>query len=219
MLAGDSAMKNTYRAVMLSGVLVALGSAVMCSSDNRTDAPSPDAPSPTAPSSPTTGATIATDAALLQLVTQAEPFGSYSLFPNAEAINRDASSAHRPADRVRMNARALTALQNGRLPPGTQFPDGSVIFKEVLTSNGATTTLYSIMYKEADNLSPRTAGYGRNSIRPAPPPTRSITAELRARRATFRGRVLSTTSCARSSANAESLARTLTRYRRQSAQE
>ena len=146
MPAGDSAMKNTYRALMLSGGLVALGSAGMCSSDNRTDAPSP-----TAPSSPTTGATIATDAALLQLVTQAEPFGSYSLFPNAEAINRDASSAHRPADRVRMNARAFTALQNGRLPPGTQFPDGSVIFKEILTSNGATTTLYSIMYKEADN--------------------------------------------------------------------
>lgn len=150
MLVGNSAMKKTYRAVMLSGSLVVLGSAVMCSSDNRTVA-APTAPSPTPASPPTTGTTIATDAALFQLVTQAEPFGSYSLFPNAEAINRNASSAHRPADRVRVNARALTALQNGRLSPGTRFPDGSVIFKEILASNGATTTLYSIMYKEADN--------------------------------------------------------------------
>jgi hypothetical protein len=49
-----------------------------------------------------------------------------------------------------MNATALAALQDGRLPAGSRFPDGSVIFKEVLTQGGLV-NLYSVMYKDRQN--------------------------------------------------------------------
>ena len=39
---------------------------------------------------------------------------------------------------------------SGKLPAGTRFPNGSVIFKEVRTSGGAT-TIYTVMYKDGDN--------------------------------------------------------------------
>jgi hypothetical protein len=83
-------------------------------------------------------------------VTQTDPFGSYALFPNADPINFG-SPFHAPADRVHLNATAFAALPNGKLPPGTRFPDGSVIFKEILANGGATTTTYSILYKDATN--------------------------------------------------------------------
>jgi hypothetical protein len=48
--------------------------------------------------------------------------------------------------RVSLNARAVAALQNGRLPAGSRFPDGSVVFKEILGPAGAA-TVYAVMYK------------------------------------------------------------------------
>jgi hypothetical protein len=86
-------------------------------------------------------------------VTQTEPFGSYALFPalpgNTEGI-LSGSSAHQPRIRVSLNAKALGALQNGRLPSGTTFPDGSIVFKEVLANSGVA-SVYALMYKDPNS--------------------------------------------------------------------
>ena len=58
--------------------------------------------------------------------------------------------------RTSLNATAFGALQNGRLPAGTRFPNGSVVFKEV-RNNGGTTVTYAIMNKSSGS---RLAGNG-----------------------------------------------------------
>jgi hypothetical protein len=93
-------------------------------------------------------------ASLFRLITQADPFTAYALFPNADELVQgrlNGSEAHRPVVRVSMNARALAALQDGRLPSGARFPAGSVIFKEVRARADAPTTTYAVMYKDPGN--------------------------------------------------------------------
>ena len=114
-------------------------------------------PSATAPTT-TDSSDVASDSALFALVTSRQPFSGYTRFPNLDAGPDGilaASSAHQPRIRVSMNATAAGALQNGRLPSGASFPDGSIVFKEVLT--GVSPNLYAIMYK--DRANPR-AGNG-----------------------------------------------------------
>ena len=115
-------------------------------------APAP-VPAPAPAPAPVPSTSIVSDAALFTHVTQTQPFSSYALFPNLNAGADGvltASSAHQPLIRVRLNATAAAALQNGRLPAGTSFPDGSVIFKEVL-GNNRTADLYAVMYKDRAN--------------------------------------------------------------------
>ena len=50
-----------------------------------------------------------------------------------------------------MNARALGALQGGRLPIAAQFPDGSIILKEIRPRTDAPATMYAVVYKDAGN--------------------------------------------------------------------
>lgn len=95
--------------------------------------------------SPTPTTSIANDADLYALVTQRDPFRSYTPFPRFEGI-APAAGPHRTQVRVSLNQRAFGALQNGRLPGGTRFPDGSVVFKEVFNDAGAVMA-YSVMYK------------------------------------------------------------------------
>src|SRR5262249_58896372 len=107
-------------------------------------------PAPPAPPTPTG---IGSDSALFTLVTETQPFSTYTLFPNLDADADGilaASSAHQPLIRVSLNATAASVLRNGRLPAGTTFPDGSVIFKEVLTS-GRTPSVYAVMYRDRTN--------------------------------------------------------------------
>jgi hypothetical protein len=109
----------------------------------------------TAPTTSTTtdGGAIVSDSALFTLVTSRQPFSGYSRFPNLDTGpdgTLAASSAHQPLIRVSMNTTAAGALRNGKLPSGATFPDGSVIFKEVLTS-GQSPNLYAIMYKDRTN--------------------------------------------------------------------
>ena len=102
--------------------------------------------------SPATGG-ITSDSAFFALVTQTEPFGLYTLFPNLAGNTTgilSGSSAHQPRIRVSMNAKAFGVLQNGRLPSGTTFPDGSIVFKEVLATSGVT-SIYTVMYKDRSN--------------------------------------------------------------------
>ena len=108
--------------------------------------------SPTATPTPTTTSGITSDAAFFTLVTQTEPFGSYTPFPdlagNMSGI-LSGSSAHVPRIRVSMNATAFGVLQNGRLPSGATFPDGSIIFKEIL--NNGVASLYAVIRKDRTN--------------------------------------------------------------------
>lgn len=104
---------------------------------------------PLAPSD-SNSAAVNSDAALFALVTQGQPFSSYSRFPDVDVV-RSGSSAHQPFVRVSLNATAASALQNGQLPAGARFPDGSVIFKEVLPAVTGIPTVYTVMYRDANN--------------------------------------------------------------------
>lgn len=71
---------------------------------------------------------------MFELLTQGDPFTRYTLLPNADEFTTgrlNGSEAHRPVIRVRLNAIAAAVLQDGRLPGGTVFPDGSIVFKEI----------------------------------------------------------------------------------------
>lgn len=98
---------------------------------------------------------VSTDAELFQLVTETEPFTTYSLFPRVDSLTSgtlNGSNAHWPLVRVSMNATALAALQHDTLPRGSSFPDGSILFKQIISGNQ--TILYAMMYKDRSN-SPR----------------------------------------------------------------
>ncbi len=93
---------------------------------------------------------VSDDAALFRLVSQGEPSSSYRLFPNVDEFTDGrlvGSEAHRPVVRVSANSTTLEALVGGRLPAGTNFPAGSVIFKEVRSRVDANPTTYAVMYK------------------------------------------------------------------------
>lgn len=110
----------------------------------------------TTPNGPTPNATgnVRDNESLFRLVTEVDPFTAYTVFPNADEFTDgrlNGSEAHRPIVRVSLNARALGALPNGRLPAGAEFPAGSVIFKEIRARADAPTTLYAVMYKDPGN--------------------------------------------------------------------
>jgi hypothetical protein len=104
------------------------------------------------PTSPSNGPSteVTSDQALFTLVTQTQPFTTYARFPGIDVI-RSGTSAHQPLVRVSMNATALSVLQDGRLPAGSAFPIGSVIFKEVLASEAGAASIYTIMLKDPTN--------------------------------------------------------------------
>src|SRR5260370_18442824 len=152
---------DAIRSLLSTGAcLLGVSVAVLCgscsSSQEPVVAPTPPAPSviTSPPGTPTPAVTaISSDAELFTLVTQKEPFATYSLFPNADEITTgtlNASSAHHPLVRTSLNAPAFGALQNGQLPAGTKFPNGSVIFKDVRTNSGTTVT-YPGSYKNPDH--------------------------------------------------------------------
>jgi Cytochrome P460 len=105
---------------------------------------------PTAPSTASTG--IRDDAALFRLISQTDPLSRYSVFPDADEFTTgrlNGSEAHRPVIRVSLNTIAAGALQNGRLPAGARFPDGSIVLKEIRSSQTAAPTLYAVMVKDS----------------------------------------------------------------------
>jgi len=123
--------------------------------------------------SPTPGLMISTDQELFALITQTQPFTSYALFPNADSVTSgtlNGSTAHQPLVRVSINDTAQRALQNGRLPAGTRFPDGSIILKQIMSGGpdgvpihaelfgvhrdvvgAGQTILYAVIYKDQSN--------------------------------------------------------------------
>lgn len=96
---------------------------------------------------------IASDADLFLAVTQTDPFAAYVLFPGVDSVTSgtlNGSNAHQPLVRVRMNAVAFNSLHGDTLSSGMRFPDGSIIFKEILSQDAV--QLYAVMYK--DRLNP-----------------------------------------------------------------
>lgn len=133
--------RTTFR---LTFAAAALAVAAACGGSQAT----PTAPGGAAASS------LRDDASLFRLVSQTDPFTRYTVLPNAEEFasgRLNGSEAHRPIIRVSFNAVAAGALQNGRLPAGTTFPSGSIVFKEIKPSATAAATLYAVMAKEAGN--------------------------------------------------------------------
>ena len=133
-------MSRYWRSAILSCGLVVTMLLTACSGNDA---------QPTAPSA-TNSDGIDSDSALYAFVTQTQPFASYARFPNVDVI-RSGSSAHQPLVLVSMNATASAALQNGRLPAGTKFPDGSVILKEVRIAENGPPSIYAVMYKNPNN--------------------------------------------------------------------
>jgi hypothetical protein len=104
------------------------------------------------PQPATSSESISTDAQLFVLVTQTQPFASYTIFPKADSITSgtlNGSSAHQPSVRVSLNATAYNALHDGTLPAGSAFPNGSIIFKQIIMDGQ--TVLYAIQYKDSSN--------------------------------------------------------------------
>jgi hypothetical protein len=124
------------------GLLPVLLFFIACGESNRP----PDGPSP--------ADGVRDSAALFRLITQTDPLTAYTLFPNVEEFTLgrlNGSEAHRSVVRVSINATALAALQSGRLTQAAQFPDGSIILKEVRPRVDAPADLYAVMYKDARN--------------------------------------------------------------------
>lgn len=110
--------------------------------------------SPASPTSPSGTAAVRDDASLWRLVSESDPFSRYTPFPGVEETTTGrlvGSEAHRPVIRVTLNTVAAAALRDSRLPAGTTFPSGSVVFKEVRPSATAAATLYIVMLKDSGN--------------------------------------------------------------------
>jgi Cytochrome P460 len=134
-----SPARHRHRQLSLLAVLLLV---TACDQNNRT----PGGPSP--------ADGIRNSAALFRLITQTDPLTEYALFPNVEefTVGRlNGSEAHRSIVRVSMNALAFGALQSGRLPVATQFPDGSIILKAIRPEPDAPVSVYAVMYKDAGN--------------------------------------------------------------------
>jgi hypothetical protein len=95
---------------------------------------------------------LSPDDVLFRHVTQVDPFPSYRLFPNVDSVTSgtlNGSTAHQPLVRVSMNALAYSALRGDTLPAGSRFPNGSVIFKQII-QNGST-SLYAVILKDSEH--------------------------------------------------------------------
>jgi len=72
--------------------------------------------------------------------------GSDAILPSSNP------SAHNPFFRMRYNATALNAMtDNGKLPVGASFPDGSLIVKELYNAQTGALKLLAVMEKSSSN--------------------------------------------------------------------
>jgi len=120
--------------------------------------PTPSTPTAQATTAPQAGptatptvATIRDDIGFFQLITRDDPFTAYRNFPSTDEFTTgrlDGSEAHRPVVKVSLNSIAFGALQGGKLPAGARFPNGSVVFKQVLNNAGGSPTLYAVMRRD-----------------------------------------------------------------------
>lgn len=100
---------------------------------------------------PTTQVVLDTDSLLFAKSKEA---GFVWYQQNDSIMRSSAPSAHSKYFRVRFNSIAYASLtDNGRLPKGVKFPQGSLVVKELYDSATAPLKLIAIMYKDtAHNL-------------------------------------------------------------------
>jgi hypothetical protein len=77
----------------------------------------------------------------------------FSYYKGSNAILASSNpSAHNPYFRMRYNAIAIAAMtDNGKLPVGGSFPDGSVVVKELYDSPTGALKLLAVMEKSSSN--------------------------------------------------------------------
>jgi len=100
----------------------------------------------------------ATDATLLKLAKNTSGFVWYNLTDTL--LPHSSGSGHgQPFLRTRYNAIAATQLDvNGRVIPGSLFPEGSLIVKELYLANNVFDR-YAILYKDSDSESADAQGW------------------------------------------------------------
>ncbi len=96
------------------------------------------------------GVAVGTDLLLYDMATVDTGFVWFKF--SDVALEKSSGSGHsEPKLRTRYNAVAAAMLDaNGRIQEGAQFPDGSLIVKELL-ENDLSISLYAVLYKKADN--------------------------------------------------------------------
>lgn len=88
-----------------------------------------------------------------ELYEMAQKTNGFNWYKNsANALNKSSGSGHpNPKLRTRYNATASQFLDaNGMVMAGTEFTEGSLIVKELLSSNESLDR-YAILYKDSDN--------------------------------------------------------------------
>src|SRR6185369_163066 len=94
---------------------------------------------------------LSTDVNLYQEIGRSNGYRYYAGTPGI--TTRVGNSPH-GFERVRFNATAQAALDStGKLPPGTSFPSGSIIVKEIYTSATGSINQYAVMKKDPGNSS------------------------------------------------------------------
>ncbi|MBK8563604.1 MAG: hypothetical protein IPN76_09715 [Saprospiraceae bacterium] len=96
------------------------------------------------------GGTAGTDKMLFEM---AKSTSGFTWFENSDAnLPKSSGTGHsEPLLRTRYNSPAATMLDgDGRIKDGITFPDGSLIVKELLNSNGSIGR-YAILYKQSDH--------------------------------------------------------------------
>jgi len=96
------------------------------------------------------GVALGTDLLLYDMATVDTGFVWFKF--SSEALDKSSGSGHsEPKLRTRYNAVAASMLDaEGRIQEGAQFPDGSLIVKELL-ENDLSISLYAVLYKKAGN--------------------------------------------------------------------
>jgi hypothetical protein len=102
------------------------------------------------------------------LFEKAKSVVDFTWFENADSLYKKSSgSGHgQPLFKTRFNAIAATKLtSDGRILPDANFPEGSLIVKE-LYKDSQTLDLYAILYKDSKNVDADAKGWVWGYIRP-----------------------------------------------------
>ncbi len=130
---------KTMRAVLPAVFFWAVWSLTGCSDSSSSPAPNPPAD--------------VTDAQLYELQKTAAGWTYYRLTP--DTLVRGGNSAHPDRVLVRYNAKAATQLDTGgKVTVNADFPDSSLIVKEVFTGSTRTIVAYMFKLRAAANAGP-----------------------------------------------------------------
>jgi hypothetical protein len=88
------------------------------------------------------------DDALYKWVTSQQDMVYYKNDPSILPTSEETERAHDNFMRIKFNKTALSVLDaESKLPKGTEFPDSSVIIKEIFSDKGANPELLAVMVK------------------------------------------------------------------------